>query len=213
MLQQLIEDTVEQPRSNKNQDPHGLIKRGPSPPIAIVNQNVDASSKNNEGSVANIFSDCQPGDDPVSLEENELHMATTSHQVQAIEAPSSVENSRPQLVEKPASAAKKTQITKNDQIVFKGNKVFLAEKADQSIAEIDQQEIDIKEAKDIEKEKEDAKHKDKEETKVINYETFESSSEEEFSVGAFESAANSFAGKSKKEENLSGYQEQKRIER
>lgn len=47
---------------------------------------------------------------------------------------------------------------------------------------------------------------------MINYETFESSSEEEFSVGAFESAANSFAGK-EKEENASGYVEQKRIER
>ena len=34
--------------------------------------------------------------------------------------------------------------------------------------------------------------KDGEETKVINYETFESSSEDEYSCGAFESAAASF---------------------
>lgn len=33
--------------------------------------------------------------------------------------------------------------------------------------------------------------------KVINYETFESSSEDEFSQGAFESAANSFINKEK----------------
>lgn len=34
-------------------------------------------------------------------------------------------------------------------------------------------------------------------TKVVNYETFESSSEDEFSCGAFESAAASFTNKEK----------------
>lgn len=38
------------------------------------------------------------------------------------------------------------------------------------------------------------------ENKVINYETFESSSEEEYSCGAFESAAASFQNKEKNEE-------------
>jgi len=37
----------------------------------------------------------------------------------------------------------------------------------------------------------------KEESKVVNYETFESSSEDEFSQGAFESACNSVANKEK----------------
>ena len=49
--------------------------------------------------------------------------------------------------------------------------------------------------------------------KVINYETFESSSEDEFSQGAFESAANSFQNKEKNENNLSDIQEHKRQER
>jgi len=41
--------------------------------------------------------------------------------------------------------------------------------------------------------------------KVINYETFESSSEDEFSCGAFESAAQSFQNKEKNgEQNISG---------
>lgn len=39
--------------------------------------------------------------------------------------------------------------------------------------------------------------KDGEDTKVINYETFESSSEDEYSCGAFESAAASFQNKEK----------------
>ena len=57
-----------------------------------------------------------------------------------------------------------------------------------------------------------------EETKAennrIQYETFESSSEDEFSVGAFESAAHSFTNKEKNPDcNLSGVQEHKRIER
>lgn len=50
--------------------------------------------------------------------------------------------------------------------------------------------------------------------KVINYETFESSSEEEYSCGAFESAAASFQNKEKNEDaNVSGLQDQKRQER
>ena len=50
--------------------------------------------------------------------------------------------------------------------------------------------------------------------KVINYETFESSSEEEYSCGAFESAAASFQNKEKNEDaNISGLQDQKRQER
>jgi len=52
------------------------------------------------------------------------------------------------------------------------------------------------------------------ENKVINYETFESSSEDEFSQGAFESAAQSFQNKEKnQEQNASGFQEHKRQER
>ena len=50
--------------------------------------------------------------------------------------------------------------------------------------------------------------------KVINYETFESSSEDEFSQGAFESAAQSFQNREKTgEQNMSGIQEHKRQER
>ena len=50
--------------------------------------------------------------------------------------------------------------------------------------------------------------------KVINYETFESSSEDEFSQGAFESAAQSFQNKEKNQEQCgSGFQEHKRQER
>ena len=56
--------------------------------------------------------------------------------------------------------------------------------------------------------------KEKDDNKVINYETFESSSEDEFSQGAFESAAHSFQNKEKaKDQDLDGAQEQKRIER
>ena len=54
----------------------------------------------------------------------------------------------------------------------------------------------------------------KEENKVINYETFESSSEDEFSCGAFESAAHSFQNKTKNnDQNVSGVQDHKRMER
>ena len=50
--------------------------------------------------------------------------------------------------------------------------------------------------------------------KVINYETFESSSEDEFSCGAFESAAASFQNKEKgADHNLIDMQEQKRMEK
>lgn len=49
---------------------------------------------------------------------------------------------------------------------------------------------------------------------MINYETFESSSEDEYSCGAFESAAASFQNKEKNEEsNHSVVQDQKRVER
>lgn len=41
-------------------------------------------------------------------------------------------------------------------------------------------------------------------TKVVNYETFESSSEDEFSCGAFESAAASFNNKEKTPEGEMG---------
>jgi len=50
--------------------------------------------------------------------------------------------------------------------------------------------------------------------KVINYETFESSSEDEFSQGAFESACQSFVNKEKHpDQNISDVHEQKRVER
>ena len=50
--------------------------------------------------------------------------------------------------------------------------------------------------------------------KVINYETFESSSEDEFSQGAFESAAHSFQNKEKHpEQDVAELQDHKRIER
>lgn len=50
--------------------------------------------------------------------------------------------------------------------------------------------------------------KEGDETKVINYETFESSSEDEYSCGAFESAAASFQNKEKQDEaNNSGVQD------
>ena len=56
--------------------------------------------------------------------------------------------------------------------------------------------------------------KEGDDTKVINYETFESSSEDEYSCGAFESAAASFQNKEKNEEaQHSGVQDQKRLER
>ena len=42
-----------------------------------------------------------------------------------------------------------------------------------------------------------------EKNKVVNYETFESSSEDEFSQGAFESAAQSFHNKEKNPEGVS----------
>ena len=42
--------------------------------------------------------------------------------------------------------------------------------------------------------------KEADDNKVINYETFESSSEDEYSCGAFESAAASFQNKEKLEE-------------
>jgi len=48
---------------------------------------------------------------------------------------------------------------------------------------------------------------------VVNYETFESSSEDEFSQGAFESAAASFTNKEKQEQTASCILENKRIER
>lgn len=58
-------------------------------------------------------------------------MATvTTNQMPAI---GSEANSRTKLVaegEKSNASEVKAQITKNDQIVFKGNKVFLADKAD-----------------------------------------------------------------------------------
>ena len=58
------------------------------------------------------------------------------------------------------------------------------------------------------------KKKEEEQKKVINYETFESSSEDEFSCGAFESAAASFQNKEKgAENNLIDMQEQKRMEK
>lgn len=47
---------------------------------------------------------------------------------------------------------------------------------------------------------------------MVNYETFESSSEDEFSQGAFESAAQSFQNHEKNPE-ISAAQDQKRIER
>jgi len=47
---------------------------------------------------------------------------------------------------------------------------------------------------------EEGKEDEKEEGKVINYETFESSSEDEFSQGAFESACNSMINKEKNPE-------------
>ena len=50
--------------------------------------------------------------------------------------------------------------------------------------------------------------------KVINYETFESSSEDEFSQGAFESAAHSFQNKEKHpDQDMTELQDHKRIER
>ena len=50
--------------------------------------------------------------------------------------------------------------------------------------------------------------------KVINYETFESSSEDEFSQGAFESAAHSFQNKEKNaDQDITELQDHKRIER
>ena len=52
-----------------------------------------------------------------------------------------------------------------------------------------------------------------EKNKVVNYETFESSSEDEFSQGAFESAAQSFHNKEKNPEGVSAALDQKRIER
>lgn len=52
------------------------------------------------------------------------------------------------------------------------------------------------------------------EPKVINYETFESSSEDEFSQGAFESACASVINKEKHaDQRVSEQQEQKRIDR
>jgi hypothetical protein len=50
--------------------------------------------------------------------------------------------------------------------------------------------------------------------KVINYETFESSSEDEFSQGAFESAANSFINKEKNpDQDIGEINDHKRIEK
>lgn len=218
LLHQLIEDTVEPPALPRSH--HGgldPIKRGPSPQIAIVNQSPEDSGvranrlQGLSGEERAQSHPATPGDDPLSLEENEL--VPSQHDSAAGESAEASEHQQHHLaISGPKAEVRKASITKNDQIVIKAHKVFLAEDQEQSIADIDGAEVAIKGAKELENEREESKRKEDEKTKVVNYETFESSSEEEFSVGAFESAANSFAGK-EKEEDATGAVEQKRVER
>ena len=81
LLHQLIEDTVEAPAMPRSH--HGgldPIRRGPSPQIAIVNQSpegADSGVRDNRSQGRSLGEHAQshpetPGDDPLSLEDNEI---------------------------------------------------------------------------------------------------------------------------------------------
>lgn len=88
------------------------------------------------------------------------------------------------------------QLGKNDHIIVKDNDVFIKMNDDDDGQMLNDMNIVIQDS-NAKKPQNDKKNT------VVNYETFESSSEDEFSCGAFESAAQSFHNKEKNPE-LSG---------
>lgn len=86
---------------------------------------------------------------------------------------------------------------------MKGGKVYLGGPLDEGTA-LGSEDIQLRSQSKANSEKEKPSRNSKK--KVIAYETFESSSEDEFSCGAFESAAASFQNKDK-EQNTSTFQE------
>jgi hypothetical protein len=96
------------------------------------------------------------------------------------------------------------QLSKNDHIIVRDNEIFIRKNDDDDDVEnLNDMNIVIQDSN---------QKKPTEKTKVVAYETFESSSEEEFSQGAFESAAQSFHNKEKNPEGSTA-QDQKRLER
>ena len=91
------------------------------------------------------------------------------------------------------AAAYDKQVGKNDQITFKGNEELLKKN--------DYEEEDNLNGMNIVIQDSNSKKPTEKSTKVVNYETFESSSEDEFSCGAFESAAASYTNKEKTPED------------
>ena len=84
-------------------------------------------------------------------------------------------------------ATHQRQLGKNDHITIKDNDVFIRQANDDGEDGENLNDVNI-----VIQDGDSKKPSADKTTKVVNYETFESSSEDEFSCGAFESAAQSF---------------------